>query len=691
MAALAWLCIPLLMQAQVAPIRTIGARPSSGSNSQSSPNPLSDTTQNTFPSADTSATKGLIFATDEPDSLLQQKVFYFHYDPRGVKINNLFNPSLNPTGAQFHDPIDAHDGTYRLSTGVIGHPHLNLVPLFATGLAHSLQADEHEGYAKTPENLPLYQTFTPYSLLSYSSSLNKDYRLRLTHTQNVLPGWNVAFNYQLINPEGVFAHSAARNHYLDATTNYFSSDSRLQAVGGFIFQRFTIDENGGLSDDSYFTSGRQSNQEGLPMRYNNAGSTHLRHNAFAKLTYNLVRQVVGYRTRDSLAVRIDSTANDSLRMQLDTIVLTDTLSPPSPRLLNLGVLGISANYNRHKRTAYMPTMSDSTLWNLAEARLFWTNDAHPDYRWLNPLKITLGITPRYLSSHLLGDTLSALSILNPFAKIEFSTLDFTLAAEAELDNTLRTLLPNVDQSDYHLNASANIPLGKDTTHFNHLNITLAHQRALPELRMLCTSTTPLKPQQAWRSEIQFLRENADGWLPNANLTLRATHLSHHYWYDSALTVHQGSDPFWLLQASFSANLKMGFMHLDMQQLLQHSTDTPQLEVPLWSTKNSIYADLQLFRRALRLQLGLDLRFHTRFYAKCYDPASGLFLQQDEQKTGGYLWGDVFVNLQVKRATISIKAGHINALWEQHPSYLLLPHYPGQSFALTWNLTWHFFD
>ena len=129
----------------------------------------------------------------------------------------------------------------------------------------------------------------------------------------------------------------------------------------------------------------------------------------------------------------------------------------------------------------------------------------------------------------------------------------------------------------------------------------------------------------------------------------------------------------------------------MQHLLQHSTDDGQLSVPLFATKNSLYADMYLFHRALRLQIGVDLRFHTKFYAEAYHPGTGLFVEQDEQEVGGYLWGDVFINLQIKRAGIYLKAGHLNALWENQPTYMLLPHYPGQRFGLFWGVTWKFFD
>ena len=163
------------------------------------------------------------------------------------------------------------------------------------------------------------------------------------------------------------------------------------------------------------------------------------------------------------------------------------------------------------------------------------------------------------------------------------------------------------------------------------------------------------------------------------------------WYDTLLTLHEGSRDLWLLQASLTLRLAVGPIHLDMQQLLQHSTDPDQLPVPLWASKNSLYADFPLFHGTLRAQVGVDLRYHTAYHAPFYDPATGLFLQQDALTVGNYLWGDLFVTMQVKRASIYIKAGHVNALWENPATYFLLPHYPGQKFGLQWGLTWCFFD
>ena len=116
-----------------------------------------------------------------------------------------------------------------------------------------------------------------------------------------------------------------------------------------------------------------------------------------------------------------------------------------------------------------------------------------------------------------------------------------------------------------------------------------------------------------------------------------------------------------------------------------------VRVPLWASKNSIYADFHLFRRALRTQVGVDVSYHTAYYADAYDPSLGLFYRQDEMKVGNYIYADVFINLQIKRASIYVKAGHLNSLLESEAHYYALPHYPDNPFGLFYGMVWQFFD
>lgn len=653
--------------------------------------PSADTTGN---NADTSATKGLVYAKETPDSVLQKKVFFFHHEPHGVKIDQVWNPTLDPTGVQFNDPLDGFNGDFFLGQGTIGHPHLSVFPRVADGLSLNLQYHGNDGYLKTPDNIRFYQTMTPYSMLSYNNTLKKDYLVRVAHTQNIVPGWNVSFDYRLICPEGNLSGSGAKNHYLDATTNYFSRDSRLQVRAGFIWQSATLDENGGLSDDSYFTDNASTNLGGLPVKLYNSASKSLHHDAFMHATYNFVRQVERLRERDSLVTRYDTIGSDSVQLVVDTLVVTDTLRVAPPHVINWGVVGIEADYSRWKRAAYLTSYSDSTLWEDINATLFWTNDAYPDYRWHNPLKVTIGITPRRINAIVAKDTASAPDTLvtaaavNPFAKMEMQLWKATLRGEVTLDNTLLGLHATIKKPNVYSNVSLTIPF--DSAENNSLELRASCQNQLPEIKMLHASNYTLSPITSQRFSARLSHNSDNGFFRVIDMNVSASHMSHNVWYDSTLSAIEGNSDLWLYQAALTLRLQWRWLHLDMQQILQHSTDKEQVGIPLLASKNSLYTDFTLFRNALRMQIGTDIRYFSRFAPDSYDPATGIFYMQSTE-IGDYVWTDAFINLQIKRASIYLKAGHLNALWENPPQYFLLPHYPGSRFGLLWGMTWNFFD
>ena len=594
----------------------------------------------------------------------------FHHRTASIWIDQWWNPTLDPTGVQFADPIDALNGNYYLGKGQVGHPHTSLFPTPAGDLNPHMQPDAYEGYTPTLRNISFYQTLTPFSVLSYGGSLAKEHTLHLAHTQNITPGWNASFDYRLLNPEGIYTSQSALDHMLNATTNYFSSDSRLQAAGAIIWQKMSVDENGGLATDSIFTLQLQSNRAGIPVMQTGAGSVTNRLTTMARISYSLERQSETYRHRDSLVVVVlsDSTT------RLDTIDVVDTIPLRQPRMLNPGVIGAEVSSHRDKRV-----YSDSTQWIEHSATLFWTNDAYPAHRFRNPLRITLGIRPHWIQAAIEGDTMQLQTFADPFARAALALGKATLTLDAEM----RTAFSSIGQANRKAGAELHFPF--DSLGNTFATLSTSWETRTPDARLIHEATSTPRDIESQIYTLRFVHGEI------IDLHLRATHASHATWIDSVRTVHEGTTAYWLLQASLLARLQFGPIHLDMQQLLQHSTNAAQMPVPLWATKNSLYADFTLFHGLLRAQVGTDIRFHTTYHAPLYDPQTGLFLHQDNIDIGGYVWADVFVNIQVKRASIYLKAGHVNALWENPATYFLLPHYPGQGFGVAWGLTWCFFD
>ena len=631
-------------------------------------NPQIDTARNEGPQV-----RGLEYHKEEPDSVKRGKVYYFFYTPAQTKIDAVLHPSLSPTGAQFNDPMDAINGNYYLGVGVAGHSHLTLYPTPEAQLAASLIGEPFPAYAKRLGNVRFYQTRMPFSQLAYHSSLDKDYVVRATHTQNIMPGWNVSFDYTLMRPEGIYTATYAKDHFLDATTNYFSRDSRLQAKAAVVWNSVRNDENGGITDDGYFTGNYSTNYAGMPVNIYNLQTRHNDLALMGGVSYSLVPQFERYRQRDSIAVSMGADST----VVYDTIEVIDTIPLQKPSAFNAGTLGVEVTYDRRKRVAV-----DSTMWREYGARLFWTNDVYPDHRWCNPLKVTLGLQPRYIFVDIAGDTLGYRSWLDPFARVELALGRGSLTAEGEMRKALR----NAERQDSRFAATFNYPF--DTARTTMLEAKAIIASRTPDLMLVHFAEADNRVLKAINTTYMGARFH---YKDVVDLSVQATHYNHNTWFDTSMLAVEGTAPLWLYQARLITHLQWGWLHLDMQQLLQHSTDTSQMPVPMFATKNSLYTDVLLFHGALRVQLGVDLRYHTMFYSPNYDPYTGLYYHQHTARVGGYLWGDVFLNMQLKRASFYVKAGHLNALWEEERKYFQLPHYPGRGFGLFYGITWKFFD
>lgn len=620
--------------------------------------------------------KGVIDNPEEPDSILRQRVFFFKHHLGAVKISQIFHPTLSPIGAQFNDRLDALNGNYYLSKGLVGQSHYAIFPTFGEDLDWHYQPNVNIGYFKTPHTVKFYQTQRPFTSLSYQSSLKKEYVIHASHSQNITPRWNLSLDYDLINPESIFSNSSVQNHYLDITTNYYSSDSRYQGYAGVIWQKFYISENGGLSDDHLFTANELSNLSGLPVNRFNDRSVYNTLNLFTHQSYNLVRQVQQVVERSTVSVN----SNDS--SLLDTLYWNDTITPATPHVFNSGVFGLDLALERSSRKFF-----DSTTTFHYYGFLFWTNDAYLDSRWKNPFKVTVGIRPQITHINEHDSLYSTFASFSPYAKavIAIDRSVITATGEYALGNAYYAN-DRLLKADYSLRldslrtAGAYIALSSQSPDYLYLHYhSNGHQWDNENLQKVSTL----------RIGLQYSHEEA------VQCHLTAQHIGHNVWLEgdsNTLHVVQTDGNAWLFQGRLMMQLKLwGWLHYDMQQLLQYSTDQNQIPVPLFASKNSLYANVLVFKKALRLQVGIDIRYHTPFHAEAFDAPTGTFVHQNQIEVGNYFWGDFFVNLQIKRATIYLKAGHVNSLWETHPTYFILPHYPGNKFGLYYGISWKFFD
>lgn len=334
------------------------------------------------------------------------------------------------------------------------------------------------------------------------------------------------------------------------------------------------------------------------------------------------------------------------------------------------------------------------------------------HRWSNPVIITAGIRPQYDELRFAEPGVKTNEFnISPFAKAKITMGRVSMLFSAEEINGDRRV------GDYRFDGSLNLGLGRSSL----LSISALSQANSPDLIYYYNrgayswSVTDYNKTKIQRLTATFDFNNSYLKIQNSNkvdstesksqnsifkiqyskLSLSSTLLSDNVWFDSQMRPTQGDATALLLQADLSAHLALGWFNIRTHQLVQHTSDNDVVRLPLFASKNSIFADFVLFKGALRTQIGVDLSYHTKYYADAWNPLLGAFYRQDGVQVGDYLVADLWLTLQVKRATIYLRASHLNAPIEKlaglTPSYFSLPHYPYENFSLYWGLTWRFFD
>ena len=139
------------------------------------------------------------------------------------------------------------------------------------------------------------------------------------------------------------------------------------------------------------------------------------------------------------------------------------------------------------------------------------------------------------------------------------------------------------------------------------------------------------------------------------------------------------------------DFRIGGLHLNHRVLLQWSTDQQVVPVPLVSAYISYFFEFDAVRDVLRLQIGVDGRYNTKYYAFGYNPATGQFYNQRAQQIGGYPMLDVYIAAKWKRMRILLKVAHLSEDFFNTREYFQVLHYPLNKRVFKIGISWGFYD
>jgi len=131
-------------------------------------------------------------------------------------------------------------------------------------------------------------------------------------------------------------------------------------------------------------------------------------------------------------------------------------------------------------------------------------------------------------------------------------------------------------------------------------------------------------------------------------------------------------------------------HLNNSILYQYVPDSTIIRLPEYVLEHSLYYENDLFKKAMRLQIGASVYFVSNYFSDKYMPATGQFYLQDDKQYGNYPFIDFFINARVKAVRIFFKIDHLNSGWMGN-KYQMTPSYPMNDRAFKLGISWRFYD
>ena len=589
------------------------------------------------------------------DSIKYTRIFSWKHDTylnnhESLKMDTTFNYHFHDL--PFHrDDINAQylgvSGSAALPFNWFNRQEQELFPFFSPYMT----------YTYMPESIPFYNTKTPYTELAYYGTLfanrqKSEDNIKFLHTQNFTPSFNFTILYQRNGGGGLLQHEKTDFRTFSITGNYLGK--KYIAQGGYIYSRLKREENGGV-EDLKMVSDTTIDVRTVPVYLSDANSI-IRRNTFF-ITHSYGVPIRWKAQRDSLGNKIADTLSTgegtatyfghygeyTVYSRSYTDNITDSIGRSLYRnifLLNPTSTADSARVMNLENRFFLkiqPWNAESVVSNLDGGighQLLNFYGFQPDYfisgnqnKTYNNLYAYFGAGGKF--KKYLAGTARAKADVAGYYKGNFS-----------LDAAMRFSSWAV-KDGIHLTAKFSSSIRKPSYFLN--NYTSNHH--LFDFDFDKTTSTRIEG----KLEIPHwgLEASVGYSLLNKNVYL-----------DTLCIPTQNNEAMSIISGYIAKNIKLGALHLDNRILLQTSSKQDIILLPKVALNLRYYVEFYAVKNILNVQFGADMTYNTKYYAQAYDPALGMFYNQEKYKIGNNPYIDLFINLQWKRACIFVKCENV---------------------------------
>ncbi len=611
------------------------------------------------------------------------------------------------TGFQNYDPIFKNSFS-NINLGNKGGAYTSNLLSFKEDYNEFIFLNSLKALFVQPEDIQFYNTKVPYTNLTYINAgpgRRSEENFTGLFTQNINKDWNLAIRYNLVSSVGLYEAQKVDNRNFNLYSSYHSPKYSMHAV--VTYNSIEHLENGGLADDDHelITDKEKSDQysraEDIPVKYMSATNKINNFQVFYNHSLGIGKIKLNNEPKDSIDTEVDideeyelpvSTVYHSLHVgNYSRVYKIDDLD----NYFEEGLLPLygtdyvdslqtrdSTSYTFVKNTFQIKFNEEANSLLKFGLRAFLSNEVKY-YKLQKPTVITYDEDNVYTPVYGHKDT----------------TLVTTYVGGQVFKNLGKNFWWNLGGKIYvqgyrlgDIDLQGNI---------NSLYRIFKDTAGIYGRGRIVLRSAELLQEKYYSNHFNWDRNFKQEKLVNIELGLKIptrrfklsweskVFTDYMYWNSEALP-DQTSDVFSAFQLSLDKDFTLGPLHSDNKLAYQFSSNQSYLPLPEFSGYSSNYFNFYLAKRVLQIQVGVDVRYHSEYYAPGYMPATGQFYNQNIIKVGNYPFMDAFVNLHLKRARVFIKLDHINQSF-MDKNYFLTLGYPHAPMRVKWGVSWNFYD
>ena len=622
-----------------------------------------------------------------PDSMHYKRIVTWQHDRYFNDVRDLRDQWADTSyNKNFHEYPFFKQDVNASYLGVIGSPTQLYNYFKRQEEDNAIFYTPYQMYSYTADNLPQYNTKTPYTELAYWGTLfanqkKEESNIKILTTQNITPSLNLTLEYHRFGGNGMLKREDTDNRTAVIAANYTSKKYLMHT--GFIYNRVERSENGGVIDPMWIRDTTVDAKE-IDVYLRDAENKLKRNTVFLDQTYRIPLSLKS--KTDTAGINTDVTTafiGHSSEYSVFRKTYTDVINDAAGKEFY------------HDRFYINPTKSmDSLRVMRFENRAFlrlqpWKDDAIVS-------KIDVGIGDKLLSHYIFSPT--------DYLQGSTNAVQNSVYLYAGANGQFKKYMTWNAKGDYTF-------LGSEINDFGiEGNLTLnaypfRRARKSP-LTLEAHFETSLREPDYYEqhlytnhykwdndfSKISTTKAEASLSIPRWKMAASFGYalLDNNIYYDTLGIVRQNTKPMSVMTATLSKDFRLWKFHLDHKATFQLSSNEEVMPLPMLALNLRYYLQFDVVKNVMQMQVGANGTFTTKWYAPAYNPVLGVFHNQNVEKFGNSPYIDVFANIQWKRVSLFFKAVNLNMGWPlKKADYFSAAGYIMPQRAFKFGISWPF--